>query len=347
MPTRETTSFLPDLCSGNLLFTLALILQLVAILLCLAALPADANVWSTLWLLSLYLQWIGLCGAAVLCGLRKYLRLPSQRLEAAVAFTLLTLVVWGISEVAWRLANDYAITPLIHIPREEFLLRSLGVSVIVTALVLRYFWVMHHWREQLAAQGESRYRMLQARMRPHFLFNTLNSIVALAQDQPEVEAAILDLATLLRANLSSGDQPVRLADELELTRAYLRIEQRRLGERLQVQWQLGDLPDDLPVPALTLQPLVENAIRHGISPRKLGGCVQIEGQPHAGGALFIVSNPASINDSASRGSGEALFNLGERLQLRYPHAGPLLQTEEQQLDSGRRFVARLQLPAPD
>lgn len=138
----------------------------------------------------------------------------------------------------------------------------------MSGLLLRYFYLQSQWRRQEQAELRARIESLQARIRPHFLFNSLNSIAALvASDPVKAEQAVLDLSDLFRASLARPGTLVAWRDELELSRRYLSIEQYRLGDRLQMDWQVDGVPDDLPIPQLTLQPLLENALVYGIQPR--------------------------------------------------------------------------------
>ena len=164
---------------------------------------------------------------------------------------------------------------------------------------------------------------LQSRIRPHFLFNALNSAIALVRVDPaKAEDVLEDLSELFRAALvGSGDQTT-LGEEVDLARRYLAIEQVRFGKRLQVIWQLDAATDAARVPSLLLQPLVENAVKHGIEPAADGGTVHVRTQAHKGQALISVTNtlPASAEARAaaasrSRGQGMALRNVRERLML--------------------------------
>ena len=183
-------------------------------------------------------------------------------------------------DMAIRGTNDYADTAgssvivvtsgLARQPgmsRDDLLARNAGIAVIVTALVLRYFFVTHQWQKHVRAEALSRIQALQARIRPHFLFNSMNTIAALTRSDPKrAEEAVEDLADLFRATLRDSHSPLRLKEELELTRIYQRIEALRLGDRLAVRWDVGALPMRAFVPGLTVQPLLENAIYHGIEP---------------------------------------------------------------------------------
>ena len=125
----------------------------------------------------------------------------------------------------------------------------------MSALLLRYFYLQSQWRRQQQAELRARIESLQARIRPHFLFNSLNSIASLVAIDPyKAEQAVLDLSDLFRASLAKPGTLVSWAEELELAKRYLSIEQYRLGERLQLDWQVDEVPDDLPIPQLTLQP---------------------------------------------------------------------------------------------
>ncbi len=334
-------SYLPDFCAAGPVLSVLLITELVAILLTLARFPASGELWSQFLLLSLYLQWIGLCSAAVLCALRRRLARSSGAALALLCYGALLAVTWLISEAALFVARLYALAPLADVARAEFLIRSLGVCAIVSALALRYFWLLRQWRVQTLAEGNARYQMLQARIRPHFLFNSLNSIAALTALSPKTaERAIEDLSALFRANLTDADAAVTLAEELELAQAYARIEQLRLGERLRLSWNLD--PDSLAarLPPLTLQPLIENAVRHGIEPLPEGGAVDVRATAQNGVLELSVRNPA-VEGMGRPGRGEALENIRQRLDILYGAGRAALLTDH----SGREFVVRLRVPA--
>lgn len=336
---RAGSAFLPDFCSGPPLLTLIAVIEMVALLLALASAPVAELLLERLWLLSLYLQWIGLCSAIVLCALRRRAGRMGAGAVAVLSYGALLLVTWIISEISFMVGSRYGLPLLTELPRHELLIRSLGVCAIVSALLLRYFWVQHQWRLQTLAQGESRYALLQARIRPHFLFNALNSIAALTGIKPAAaEEAIVDLSALLRATLNDPNRRVPLGDELALVQAYLRIEQHRLGERLRQDWSV-DAPNHLLLPPLSLQPLVENAVRHGIERCSAGGTLSVCVQADSGKLRIEVRNPLPQH-SADGGAGEALRNIEERLALLYGRERAQLSAGP----AGGEFVARLHLP---
>ncbi|MGB1580841.1 MAG: sensor histidine kinase [Nevskiales bacterium] len=336
-------AFLPDFCGGGAIISVLVITELVAILVTLAAVDAGPSLWERFLLLSLYLQWIGMMSAAGLCFVRRWLGHWSGVMVAGLCYLLLIVITAVVSELAWLLLqyqNLFSLLPLTHL---EFLVRSLGVCAVVAALALRYFWLQHQRQQETLALGNARFAALQSRIRPHFLFNTLNSIAELTNQRPsEAERAVEDLATIFRASLDEHDKPQSLATELSLTKAYLRIEAQRLGERLQVEW---DIPGDLleqSLPPLSLQPLVENAVRHGIEPLPEGGCIRIVAMGINPQCFSIaVSNP--LGDPArqsSPGAGEALKNIRQRLKFLYGDKQAALEINKQ----GSHFEARMILP---
>jgi two-component system sensor histidine kinase AlgZ len=200
----------------------------------------------------------------------------------------------------------------------HFMLRNTLISAIVTAVSLRYMYVQHEWKRNIEARTGARLAALQARIRPHFLFNSMNSIAALIRNQPLVaESAVLDLATVFRSVLVDHDWS-NLKEELELTRHYLALEALRLGDRLKVFWQIEPDLYAARLPALTLQPLVENAVYHGIQPRPEGGTIQIRAFHKANKLNISIDNPLPETQTKSHdGNGMAINNLKERLELAF------------------------------
>lgn len=339
-PTAASDDLIPDFCRWQPLLLLAFIMELVAMVLTLAG-GVGLDVLDRFILTSLYLQWTGLCSAAVLCGMRRWLRHAPVRVMFLVAWMLLMMVNALISVASYEVLLRSAAFVFSHEPRFSFLFRHLCIGAAVSLLVLRLFWMQHQARQQLLAQGESRYQALQARIRPHFLFNSLNSIAALTSTRPQdAEALIEDMSELLRASLDVRSRLVPLADELALVRAYLHIEQARLGDRLIAQWRIADDVQALEVPLLSVQPLVENAVYHGVEQRSEPSTVQIIAARDAGTLIIEVVNPRPAPNAAPHaGQRIAVDNIVQRLALIYGEQASLKLGEE-----GDRFVARLRLP---
>ena len=210
-----------------------------------------------------------------------------------------------------------------------FLLRSLFISTVIAAIVLRYLYIQFQWREQLKTEASARVQALQARIRPHFLFNSLNTIASLTRSAPELaETAIEDLSDLFRASLDGAQEQTTLGDELTVARRYLNIESLRLGDRLSVAWDLDDLSLETRVPPLILQPLLENAIYHGIEPLPQGGIIHVSCQNHNGNLEIMISNPVAGSSTRTSGTRIAQENIRQRLQLAFGNHADLLSSSD-------------------
>lgn len=184
--------------------------------------------------------------------------------------------------------------------------------------VLLMVWLQLRRQGQAPADASARLSELQSRIRPHFLFNTLNSALSLVRrDPPRAEALLEDLSELFRAALADDATVVSLGDEIALAQRYLAIEQVRFGDRLHVEWALDPAASAARLPPLLLQPLVENAVRHGVEPDPNGGVVRIQTRIGRGQVLVSISNsmPAGSSHPANPGHGIALSNVRERLHL--------------------------------
>ena len=318
--------FIPDFCAPRMVLAVVLIAELLAVTLTLAR--PEESFLTMLAGVSMFLQWLGLTSAALLCYARPLLvRLTVAQSSIAVFAVLLANTTLISALALWfgsGLATDFAL-PMTQWP---FLLRNLGICLIVTALLLRYFFVTHMWQKHVRAEARSRIEALQARIRPHFLFNSMNTIAALTRSDPaRAEEAVEDLADLFRATLRDSHSPLRLKEELELTRIYQRIEALRLGDRLKVTWNVAALPMRAFVPGLTIQPLLENAIYHGIEPLENGGTVTVTGRVVGSEIEIVVANPVATERTGSGGERTgnrlALDNIRQRLALAYGGRGVL------------------------
>jgi two-component system sensor histidine kinase AlgZ len=199
----------------------------------------------------------------------------------------------------------------------EYGLRVVGITLLIAAAALRYFYVAARWRNGVAAQARAQFEALQARIRPHFLFNSMNTIASLIRTRPQdAERAVEDLSDLFRAATREDDSPAMLADELDLVQRYLAIEQLRLGERLRTRLELGQSPE-VEMPALLLQPLVENAILHGIAELPQGGELRIATRVEGNQLRIEIGNPRPGTARRHKGTGTALDNVRRRLHLHY------------------------------
>jgi two-component system sensor histidine kinase AlgZ len=195
------------------------------------------------------------------------------------------------------------------------LARMLFYTAACVTLVLAYLTL--HLRAYSPALAEARLQALQARIRPHFLFNSLNAVLALIRrDAPRAERALEDLAELFRALMSDGRSLVRLADEISLLERYAAIEQLRLGERLRMSWDMDNAPMDALLPPLVLQPLLENAVYHGVEPGTGIGDVLVRIERRGERVHACIENPLPPEGRSGRaGNHMALDNIRERLML--------------------------------
>ena len=314
--------YLPNFCASRAAFAIVVVAELTAIVVSIAR-SAAQGFWSELALSSLFLLWVGLLSAALLCVLRPLLaRLGVQR-GSSVALALMIAVVAAASAGVFLLGQTHLVRVAgadLLFPRRfgPFVLRNTAIGFVIAAVTLRYFYVTHQWRCNIELRAAARVHALQARIRPHFLFNSMNTIASLTRSDPALaEQAVQDLADLFRASLSDRHQTITLAEELSIARTYQRVEQLRLGERLRVHWDVRGLPPDARVPGLMLQPLLENAIYHGIEPRPQGGTVTVTGERTAQLISLVVRNPLGERQAEREGNRVALANIRERLALLY------------------------------
>lgn len=310
-------SFLPNFCTNTTVLLTILLAELFAIVLALS--DVQSGFWQRVALISLFVQWVVLGSAALLCLSRRWL----AGLGALTA-TCAVLAITQAVTLACSLSAIYSLNPGPDSHAGSFIMRNLAIAGIIALVCLRYFYVRHAWREQINAEARARLQALQARIRPHFLFNTLNTIASLIPQRPEdAEQAVLDLADLLRSALVQRSS-ISLAEELELTRRYVALERLRMGERLNVDWQLLEpLPWETPIPPLLLQPLVENAIRHGLQQLPNGGVLTVRIAHNAHALHFTISNPCALHGISQHGQQIAQENVRQRLALAYPLAAPL------------------------
>lgn len=309
--------FLPDLCAVRPLFTLVIMSELFAFVIVLAKDP-DVRPWyESLALVSLYVQWITLASAAAICASRRGLGRLSVPTAAVASFAIILGVTVLVSFAAfWVLSAGGAATEALGLSARDFVLRSVGIATVVAVVLLRYFYVQDQWRRRTESESRARVEVLKARIRPHFLFNCMNTIASLTSVDPAAaEKAIEDLADLFRASLKDADDTVPIGDEVALARQYLGIEQLRLGDRLDVAWEIAPDTGDIRLPVLTLQPLVENAIYHGIEPLEAGGTIGIRIARDGRTGIIEVTNPRVPDVAGPRaGNRQAQRNIAGRLE---------------------------------
>lgn len=328
---------LPDFCSLPVISALLVVGALCVTLAWLA--PESTRGLRGYSVGMLFVEWLAMVIGVALCKLRPWLlRLPGLLPYAGVWLVMVLIVTLGSMLAHWM--DQMLEMQLILSTSPVFVGDNALIAALLGAAMLRYFYVLAEWQARLAAVAHAKVEALQARIRPHFLFNSMNTVAALVRVDPvAAERTVENLSELFRAALGQHDtHSGTLGEELQLVDRYLAIEQLRLGERLRVRRELDDLPLDAPLPLLLLQPLVENAVRHGIQPLREGGEVILRGTRDADMLLIEISNPLA-DTSATGGSGHGLNNVRQRVVYHYgPRAG--VEAGPQ----GDRFVVRLRLP---
>lgn len=341
MPPVTDRLALPEFCTPVRLAATVGAGQLVVLTMALA--PTRAARWdfTEFASASALATWIALASAVALCKLRPWLtRLPARldfAAAAAVPMLVAALGAWALIDIAGTIGGFVLAVG----EGRRFVLATVALSGLIAAVALRYFAAEDRWRAQLRAVAQAQTEALQARIRPHFLFNSMNSIAALVRRDPAAaEQAVEDLSELFRAALAQGGEGDTLAHEIHLAQRFLGIEQLRLGERLRVRWDSEPgLPMSLPMPRLVLQPLLENAVVHGIARLPEGGEIRVSLAVVAGRLHIEVGNPCPVGVPALSGNGHALTSIRQRLEHRFGRSIGMTASAEQGY-----YRVRLDLP---
>lgn len=343
--TGDETEFLPNFCGGRTIGGVMLIAEMLAIVVTLITRRISENLFQDLFLISLFVQWVALSGAATLCAARAFLnRLPNAR-ALGFAYLLLLGAVLVVSEAAvwlwWAVGR-------IGSPRPEwyayFHIQNFTVAMIINALMLRYFLARHQLRQRTLSEARAKIEVLRSRIRPHFLFNTMNIIVSLIRSAPDkAETAVVDMADLFRTMLGDSENLVPVSNEIAIAKKYLDIETLRLDNRLRVDWNVGKFPRKAVMPVLVLQPLLENAIQHGIEPLPAGGLISVRLREENDVIHIMVTNPlprlrskAAVSTLPSE---HTLDNLRLRLESHYGDAARVNISQEPE-----RFSVAVEIP---
>ncbi len=328
---------LPDLCRGEGLLGVVVIAELLALLITVVAgglLPFN---WVMLGQISVLALWISLLSALVLCKANPKLVGLSFVSGALISYALI-LGVTLVSSVGAELLLSYGFRgrPL----DATQVLENVLIAAIPAGVVLRFLFLQQQLRIQQRAELESRIQALQSRIRPHFLFNSMNMIASLIGSDPEkAERVVEDLSDLFRRALTDSQTLVPLREELALSRSYLQLEKLRLGDRLQTVWEIGDYGAGVQIPCLTLQPVLENAVYHGIQMLPDGGEIQIRVKRIADRIEINVSNPRNPRMKHNKGSKMAMSNVRHRLEA---HFGPSAKLRFEADDT--RYVTSISYP---
>ena len=341
---QEETFFLPDLCDRQSVFFLVLIAELFSLVIVLVDSSLLGFDWMQLGLVSLFVQWVALSSAGMLCKLRGYLRTLPQQRAVVISYLLIPANTWVMSAVSQISFNFNPNSSFFSIVFSNAVLTHVTIAAIIGGLVIRYFYLQAMLIARRQSELLHRIQALQSRIRPHFLFNSMNIIASLIETDPRTaENVVEDLSALFRASLNHVGNQVPLKEEIDLCNKYLNIEKLRLGKRLDVQWEIRSVPEQVKIPLLTLQPLLENAVLHGVQPLPQGGIVEIVASYSHGVFELSITNPYVEKTSTveSHGNRMALENTRNRLAALYGDRAKLTGYVE-----GNRYITRLSYPYP-
>jgi two-component system sensor histidine kinase AlgZ len=317
-------AFLPNFCAIRSVFAVVVSAELLAFVLTLAAFPPAAGFWAELSLRSLYVQWIALSVAGLYCALQR----PLSGLSHAAAGLLAWLVILLITSAVFFAALRLGLMPAGNVVL--IWLQHIAIAAIVGAVLLRYLYEQHRERQREVAESQARYEALQARIRPHFLFNSMNTIASLTRSEPVLaEQVVHDLSDLFRATLADSVSLSTLEQEFELSRGYLRIEQQRLGDRLRTVWDVAAADPAIRVPPLLLQPLLENAVYHGVEPSTEGAQISIAARRDGDRLVLSIENTLADQPlpTLRRGNRLAQDNVRQRLEAVFGEAAEMRVSE--------------------
>ena len=339
MPSPPTTPRpLDTLWQASTIIWIILAGEALAVVLVLA--PGGSADWLAYFgMASFAIQWVFLTSLGTLYLCRRWLDRASPPVIAQAGLAALLLSTWLVCLMAWLFLDDLGLTPAEGWFR--FSLQLTGLALTVGLLALAAFQAQWRGRQLALRAKQSELEALQARVRPHFLFNTLNSGIALVRQRPEqAEELLLGLSDLFRAALARPHD-VALREEIALVRRYLEIEAVRFGPRLRVAWRLPEPLPEVAVPALSVQALVENAVRHGIERSPDGGEVDIAVDVGGDEVVVEVRNalPPGPDDGGGAGHSIGLQATRARVQASTGGRGSVESGRE-----GDAFVARMRLP---
>jgi len=291
-------------------------------------------------ILTLWSQFIGVNILIALCKLRKWFNSLDVYWGIPLLIVFVIIITSLLAQIIGYLDVHLSFNLLGTKKIIDFVNLKLSLSAVMICLALiRYFYTQDRWGQQVQKLADARLNALQARIKPHFLFNSLNSIAALISiDAEKAEMAISDFSSLMRRAFAHQDKLITIEEELNWVKQYMRIEKLRLDERL--NYHINCQPDLLPtkIPVLCLQPLVENAILHGIQPMENGGQLDIDVFSKNKNLYMQVSNPY-INNQQKHSNGMAIANIKERLELQY---GQKASIDIQ--DNGHQYQITVKIP---
>lgn len=341
--------FLPNFCEAKMVINVVVIAEMLAIVISLVMSVPNrffANYFEAFLQISIFILWIALCCAAALCLARNYLSKQPNTRALVSAYLILLCVTWIVNEAAvWILWFADKIPSSRPEWYAHFHVQNLTISAIINALMLGYFLAKRELKLRTISEAEAKNQALQSRIRPHFVFNTMNIIASLTRSDPKkAETAIEDMSDLFRMMLNEDENIVPIKKELEVAKKYIALEELRLDNRLTLHWDIGKFPRNAVVPILVLQPLLENAITYGIEPSAKGGVINVKCWEEDQAIHISISNTlpktrGRKSQVLDENSNFTLSNIIQRLNFYYNNKAILKTTSENEL-----FTVMLTLP---
>ncbi len=317
--TNKHTLWLTDFCNSLRIFISIVMIQIAVFIYSFSFLTFDLEYLRKLSILTLMSQLVGIVLLIILCKLRT--KFNHLTVPLGVLLLIILVVVFSIlfSQIIGYLDLQLTFNMFESQAEVNHLSLKLSVSsVIISLALIRYFYIQDQYNRQIEKLSNAKLSALQARIKPHFLFNTLNSIASLISIDPEkAEIATTDFANLMRRTFTFKNKFISIAEELNWINQYLSIEKLRLADRLKYHISCSDELLSQKIPILCIQPLIENAIIHGIQPLEDGGIINIDITAISSHMVVIVNNPYLIKKDTTQSNGMALANIRERLQLQY------------------------------
>jgi two-component system sensor histidine kinase AlgZ len=298
---------LPNFCNLGVMLRSLLVANVFVVAFAVARAPSWAALPMELLGIAVFAEPVLIATLVVLCAARRMLQRMRYGLALAAACAVALAIAWLAFQAGARVVSD---------ADPPSFVQAGVLTFFVTICVLGYFDLRARALEPAVA--EARIQALQARIRPHFLYNSINAVLSLIRSEPRrAERALEDLADLFRVLMAESRTLAPIASEIELVRQYLALESLRLGDRLRVAWHTDTMPGDALVPPLVLQPLVENAVYHGIEPCPEGGEIGIDVGMKEGVLQMVLTNPFPRESRQTAGNRMAIANIRERLQLHF------------------------------
>ncbi|MFY8273107.1 sensor histidine kinase [Pseudoalteromonas sp. SSDWG2] len=309
-------SLLSTLCQTRGVLSAVVVAQVLALIITLSEYDYS-QFWLVLGQTSLLVQFITSVSIAILYVLNRLKPQLSETIQA-VSFVL-TLVVVTFLTTSYISYLSVLDDPISY----WFVVKSCAISVLVTTLFVQFMAMVNEHANAHYAYTQAQLDALQARIKPHFLFNTLNTVAELAHQDPNAaEESALALASLSRAAINAG-QDSTLEQEVILAKRYISLEQWRFGERLLVDWQLPETLPQAALPCLTLQPLLENAVQYSVQGENQQSQITVQMVATQKSVTIVVENTIGSAISDKQGNGIALGNIAQRLKLKFADAAQL------------------------